>query len=480
MTHRSTRRQTWSASLVTSLFILFAETAWAQTAPAGGAQPAPDAAQPAQPDPAQQPPAGQPAPEQPAETPPDQQAQPPQGPEATPPAELPKPEEAKPTFPTMGPTGNELVLSENFFIRPGLMLQEWTELLQDRVIQSDGDDGGYQLNTFLRRARVFFGGAVFKKITYLLLLEASNLGRTATAPDGTSSKLFNTLLFQDAWASFNFNPAFTVQTGLFLVPFCRNILQSTSTYLTLDVMATSATYIAATQTSTLRDTGLQIKGQLAGEHLEYRLGAFQGIRQSSPQAGAQGGKNPFRFAGYVQYEFLDPEAGYVFNGHYFGKKRVAGVSAGFDYQKLDGADRDAYWAVSAAAFATIPLNGDPKTGGDEIAGVVQFLHFDPGTTLAPPPAPGGVAEQNDIGAELAYYNKGIHGSLFGKFEMRNNSDDIYEAANLRIFGGGVKYYLAEAAANFTLAYNRIETPDAPDTVFNPVNQLVLQIQLAYY
>jgi hypothetical protein len=463
------------------LFILSAETVWAQTAPAAGSQPAPaDPAQPAQPDPAQPAPADQTAPEQPAVNP-EQTAQPPAGPEAPPPNELPKPEEAKPTFPTMGPSGNELVLSENFFIRFGLMLQDWTELLQDRANQSNGDDGGYQLNTFLRRARVFFGGAVFKKITYLFLLEGSNLGKATTAPDGTTSKQFNTLLIQDAWASFNFNPAFTVQTGLFLVPFCRNILQSTSTYLTLDVLATSATYIAATQTSTLRDTGLQIKGQLLGEHLEYRLAAFQGIRQSSPQAGAQGGKNPFRFAGYLQYNFLDPESGYVFNGHYFGKKRVAGVSAGFDYQKLDGADRDPYFAYSAAAFATIPLNGDPKSGGDEVAGIIQYLHFDPGTSAPTPPTPGGIAEQNDIGAELAYYNKGLHGSIFGKFEMRSHADDMFEAANLQIFGGGVKYYLAEAAANFTLSYNHIDTPDAPEIApINPVNQLVLQIQLAYY
>ncbi|HTE52603.1 MAG TPA: porin [Kofleriaceae bacterium] len=379
----------------------------------------------------------------------------------------------------MGPT-HELLLGENFFIRPGLMLQSWTELLQDRVPQTNGDDGEYQFNTFLRRARVFFAGGIFNKVTYLLLLEAANFGKTVTAPDGTAVKGFNTLLFQDAFFSINFNPAFTVQGGLMLVPFTRNILQSTSTYLSLDVLTTTATFIAATQTSNLRDAGLQLKGNLNEDHFEYRLGMFQGIRQGSGQEGAQGGKNSPRFAGYLQYNFFDPEIGYVFNGQYFGHKKVAGVSAGFDYQKTDGTDVDPYLAFSASAFASIPLSGDAKTGGDEVAGLVQFLHFDPGTTLAPPPAPGGVAEQNDIAAELSYFNHAAKTSVFGKFEMRKNADEVFEGADLTIIGGGLKYFIAEAALNGTLAYNRIDSPNAPEGTTNPINQIVLQIQVAYY
>lgn len=443
MIHRSSRRQTRSALLVTLLFLLASPLASAQS-------------QPGDPDPA----ADEPADEQPP--PPD-----------------PVPAEAPTTFPAMGKT-NELLLGENFFLRPGIQLQAWTELLQDRAKQTDGEDGAYQWNHFLRRARFFISGGIFKKVTYLFLFEGANLGRTVTAADGTSTKNFNSLLIQDATFSLNLHPAFTIQGGLFLVPFCRNILQSTATYLSLDILTTSATYIAQTQTSTLRDTGLQIKGQVLGDHLEYRLATFQGIRQSSAQEGAQGGKNPFRFSGYVQYNFLDPEVGYVFHGQYFGRKRVAGVSAGFDYQKLDGADVDAYFAYSAAAFASIPLSGDGKTGGDEIAGIVQYLHFDPGTTLQPPPAPGGVAEQDDIAAELSYYNKGIGASLFGKFELRTHSDEAFEAADLQIFGGGVKYFLAESAINLTLAYNRIDTPNADEMTVNPVNQIVGQLQIVYY
>jgi hypothetical protein len=378
-------------------------------------------------------------------------------------------------FPMMGPN-RELVLSENFLIRPGVMVQSWTELLQDRLRQPDGDAGEFQMNSYIRRARFFVSGLVFGKIAFLLLLEGTDLGLTNAAGE----KVFNTLAFRDALLSFNFHPALSLQAGLFLVPFSRNILQSTSTYLSHDILATSATAMVQTQTALLRDTGLQLKGQLLDGHLEYRLAMLQGIRQPSVQMGARGGKNPLRFTGYLQYNFLDTEAGYVFDGYYFGRKRVFGLSAGFDYQKLRGDGVDAYYAFSGAAFTNIPLSGERETGGDELAALVQVLHFEPGTTLQPPPAPGGVAKQTDIGAELAYYNKGIRASIYGKFERRMHSDAAFEAGDLQILGGGLKYFFAEAAANVTLAYNYYDTPNADENVVNSFSQILMQLQLAYH
>jgi hypothetical protein len=378
-------------------------------------------------------------------------------------------------FPMMGPN-RELILGENFLIRPGILLQSWTEFLQDRVRQPNGDPGEFQMNSYIRRVRFYVSGLVFKKVAYLLLFEGTDLGLTSP----TGEKTFDTLAFRDALMSFPLHPAFSIQAGLFLVPFARNILQSTTTYLSHDILATSATFLTQTQTSLLRDTGLQLKGQLLGGHLEYRLAMLQGIRQPPQQEGTRGGKNPFRFAGYLQYDFLDTEAGYVFDGYYFGRKKIFGLSAGFDYQKLEGDGVDAYYALSGAAFANIPLSGDRENGGDEVAALIQVLRFEPGTTLQPPPAPGGIAKQNDIGVELAYYNKGLSTSIFGKFERRMHSDVAFEAADLQIIGGGLKYFIAEASSNVTLAYNYLDTPNADQNVVNPFSQLLMQLQLVYY
>jgi len=399
-------------------------------------------------------------------------------PSGTTPSPLVSSEPPKPpaTFPALGPT-NELRLGENFSIRPGFQLQHWTELLQDRTRRSNGEPGNYQWNTYVRRARFILGGTIFQKVSFFGLLEAANVGRTSTAADGTATKTFDTLTFRDAFASLNLDTAFSIQAGLMVVPFSRQTLASTVHYLTLDTLTTAATFITQTQTSALRDTGVQLKGYPLEGHLEYRFGFFQGIRQSATQMAAQGGKNPFRLTGYVQYNALDTEAGYTLPSQYFGHKNVLGAGVGFDYQKLR--HEQSYWAVSASAFAALRLNGDPKSGGDELAAFAHVLHFDPGTTLQPPPAPGGVAKQNDFAAELSYYNRDLSASVFGKFELRLHQQSEFEAGDLQIFGAGLKYFISEANANITLAYNRTVTPNAPATT-NSVNQFVLQFQAYYY
>jgi hypothetical protein len=374
-----------------------------------------------------------------------------------------------------------LYLGENFSIRPGVQLQHWTELLQDRYRQqATGAPGTFEFNTFLRRARLFFEGSLFKKLSYMLALEGTNLGRASTDPlDGTVIKRgfpdtqppetpFSNfgVLFQDAFLSLDLHPAFSIQAGLMLLPFARQTLQSTATCISLDTLTTSATFISATRTSNLRDAGIELKGIIL-DHLEYRVGVFQGIRQGPTVTPEQGSKNMPRLTGYLQYDFLDSEVGYTFNGQYFGHKNVLGVGAGFDYQKNIGATA-AYWATSATAFGSVRLNGDATSGGDTVDGLVQFLHFDPGKTLSPAALiPGGVPRQNAVGAELGYYNKWLRFSFFGKLELRMITDAALQEANLRIYGGGVKYFIAESSANLTFAFNRIETPDANPTTSNP-------------
>ena len=390
---------------------------------------------------------------------------------------------------------NELRLSENFSIRPNILLQHWTELLQDRYRhQEDGSPGKLEFNTFVRRVRVGFAGTVFKKLSYLVSLEAANLGRAYTDPlDGTVIKQGYPMtqppdtpfanfgvLFQDAFLSLDLHPAFSIQAGIMALPFARQTLQSPAHYISLDILTTSTTFATATQTSNLRDTGVQLKGILF-DRLEYRMGVFQGIRQGPEITPERGSKNAPRLTGYLQCNVLDPEGGYAFAGQYFGHKNVLGIGTGFDFQDND--DADAYWAGSAAAFASIRLSGNEKNGGDTLDALVQFLHFHPGTTL-PPAAllPGGVARQNDIGAELGYYNRWLSASVFGKFELRKITDEdrTFQEANMRIYGGGVKYFIAEDNAHVTFAYNRIETPDANPTTSNPGVQYVLALQLYYF
>jgi hypothetical protein len=261
------------------------------------------------------------------------------------------------------------------------------------------------------------------------------------------------------------------------VPLTRNILQSTVTYLGLDFANTSAVIVGTTVDRSGRDLGFQLKGQLLKSKLEYRAGVFQGVRAPAVPGMSQVlSENPFRFTGYLQYNFFDPEAGYVFNGTYFGKKKVFGVAAGADVQPA--ASGKPYRAFSGSVFAAMPIAGASPTGGDEVAALVQFLHYDGKDAIA------AIAEQNDIAVEVAYYRKAAKVSVFGKAEAQLFADEAAQmagaAGNKIWFGGGFKYYLAEQRANFTLAYQRTQFPEADRATVNAANQLTLQMQLFYF
>ena len=414
-------------------------------------------------------------------TPPD-----PTAPAATPPAEPapaptpvpePAPEPPKTTFPSMA--GNSLRFSELFQIRPGMLLQFWAQGSQDSVPHANGDAGDFTKNLYLRRARFYMYGGISTNINFFMLWETGNLGLATPNADGTVNKNFTTFAFNDAWLDFKFSPNVSVQAGLMLIPFTRNILQSTGTYWAIDIGAVSASYIAATQTSTLRDTGLQLKINGADNHFEFRGMVSQGIKVPDTEPAGRGpGKNDPRLTAFAQYNVFDGDTGYVFNGQYFGRKKIAGLAAGVDYQSIKG--DNPYFATSATAFAAIPVHGaDAKNGDDEFGGQVEFLHFH-GGGAAPASALG---KRNDVLVEAGYYNKGAKLSVFGKFEGAFLDDVVSGVANpgsTRQFGGGLKYFLAEAIANITLQYSVTQFPNALPMTRNSANLIQLQLQLAYF
>lgn len=397
------------------------------------------------------------------------------------------------SFPTM--VGPALKLSDLFTIRPGVLLQLWANATQDADKQPGGASGGFQKNFYARRARFFLGGGIGSNLTYFLLWESSNMGAPVLNANGSVNKQFTTFVFYDAFVDLKLNANLSIQAGQMVPPFTRNILQSVATYWTLDIAGVSATYLAATQTATLRDAGVQVKINLADNHFEFRGMAAEGVRLADttpsaappPATAMRGaGKNDPRFTAYAQYNFLDPDTGYVFNGQYFGRKKIAGIAAGLDYQSLTS---NPYFATSVTGFAAIPIHGgDPKKGDDEVGGQVEYLHFHGGglvpAAVGPQPGlpitAGGLGKHDALLVEAGYYNKAAHVSVFGKFEGRFFQDS-QKLGNQRVYAGGLKYFLAEQLANLTLMYSLTQTPDRPDNAFrNDVNAFQLQLQVTYF
>ncbi|HMG21657.1 MAG TPA: porin [Kofleriaceae bacterium] len=447
----------------------------AQPAPA----PAPEPAPAGQPAPSDQPATPENPANPPAPGPPPAAAQPPT---VAPPAPASTPS----AYPTM--VGPALKLSDLFTWRPGVFVQLWGSFVQDVNKQSNGDSGDFARNIYLRRARFFMGGTIGSSLTYFMLWESANNGAPIADAMGNINKQNTTFAFNDAYLDFKINPNVSVQAGLMLLPFTRNILQSTSTYWTLDIGGVSASYIAATQTNVLRDYGAQLKINAVENHLELRGMVSEGVRipdltpSSAPPtpAARNAGKNNPRLTGFVQYNFLDPDTGYVFNGQYFGRKKIAGIAAGIDYQPISS--DNPYFATSATAFAAIPIKGaDPKNGGDEVGGQFEYLHFHGGGVVPGSPA-SGLGKQDAVLVEAGYYNKAAKLSFFGKFEGRF-LPEAAKAGNQRIYGVGLKYFLAEQIANLTLMYSLTQAPDISDMAKitrNDSNAIQLQLQVGYF
>jgi len=241
-------------------------------------------------------------------------------------------------------------VNESVSFRFGFALQVWADWTQDPATR------GYTQNFFIRRARLYYAGQVAPNVTFFVVAVSSNIGK---APKDTGPTLF----LEDAYGEWAlFSDSVILDAGLLLIPLCRNCLTQSVRLLTLDFGSFSFLYIPSTQSVSGRDTGFQAKGYLFHDRLEYRLGAFQGRRDT-------GSRNAFRTAGRLQYNFFDTEKGQFYPGTYLGTKKVLAIGASFDSQM-------SYRAYDADLFLDLPMPG--KSG---LTAQVDFIHYDGAATF---------------------------------------------------------------------------------------------------
>src|SRR5438874_2354042 len=291
-------------------------------------------------------------------TPTGPQTEKPQAPETAP----AKPPSASPVpaFVSLGPS-REVKLGENTWFRFGAQVQAWAREAQDRILQPGGGEGGYAFDFYCRRCRLFTTGSVVKDVYFNVLFEASNLGR---ADPVTGAKSFLAPSILDAYGQVKFADAFWLSGGSILLPLTRNGTQPTTTYVSIDVANVSTSPTLQVNTNVIRDLGIQANGFFLANHLEYRVGVFQGSRQAAVVTGTppatttveSASHNAPRFVGMLSYNFWDTETGYVNGGHYYGSKKVLGLMANFDYQVL----RKDSPGFPAPGSATVPPAGTSK------------------------------------------------------------------------------------------------------------------------
>ncbi len=309
----------------------------------------------------------------------------------------------------------------------------------------DNPDGsGNTNNLFVRRFRILVGGQVAKNVTFFVETDAPNLGRTL--PQGKNIQ--PSVILQDAFATFKAANQFMLDAGLMFVPFSHNSLQSAATLLPIDYGAYTFSQSTPTQSTTGRDTGLQARGYVLAEHLEYRVGVFQGRRDPLSN-------NSFRWAGRVQLDLLDPEMGsFFYSGTYLGKKRVLAVGAALDRQ-------GSYHGYAADAFL------DHPAGPGSVTAQINYTRFNGSTTLTTLPL------QNDLLVEAGYLFAPAKLTPFVQWVRRNVSNtSLGDETRTSV---GASYWWAGHNANIKAAYTRV----APASGFRQ-NEFTLQLQVFYF
>jgi hypothetical protein len=144
-----------------------------------------------------------------------------------------------------------------------------------------------------------------------------------------------------------------------------------------------------------RDAGVQLRGLVVDNHLEYRVGLFQGKRR---EPGAEiGSQNMFRATGRVQVNVLDPETGFFYGGTYLGTKSVLSIGGTFDVQ-------DDYQLFGGDVFVDLPV------GPGVFTAQANFIAFDGGNWVNLPKA---TAFMSEVGFNFT----DVHVAPIARFEM---------------------------------------------------------------
>jgi len=330
-------------------------------------------------------------------------------------------------------------------IKIGFLAQPQLEVLET------SDTTSQSTNLFLRRIRIIFGGKVADRWTFFFETDSPNLGKStgSATTNPTGAKDAGSIYIQDAYVTYNASDAFKVDTGMIIIPLGHNHNQSAATLLPVDFGPYSFTESTPIGARVSRDYGVQVRGYPLNQHIEYRLGVFQGAR------GAEA-SNPLRVAGRAVWYPFSADTGFFYSGTFQGSKRLVGIGAGFDTQKD-------YHSYAADVFVEQPVNG----GEQGLTAQFNWTRFDGGTFLP------GLAKQDAILLEAAFHFLKGKVSPLVQYSRKTFSDPLTPGQT--VWQAGAAYWMAGHQRNIKVTAGRQHVDSQPDRT-----QVLAQLQLFYF
>lgn len=325
-------------------------------------------------------------------------------------------------------------------------------LAQPQLEVIDTTDGsGQSKNMFLRRIRLLFGGQIAEKWTFFVETDSPNLGKTIgdKTANPTGAKDTGTIYIQDAYFTFNQSDAFKVDAGMILIPLGHNHNQSAATLLPVDYGLYAFTEGAPIGARVGRDYGVQLRGYPLDQHVEYRLGVFQGARGVDA-------KNTFRVAGRgVWYPFA-ADTGFFYSGTFQATKRVVAIGAGFDTQKE-------YHSYAADAFVEQPFN----KGAHGLTAQFNWIRLNGGTFLTSLP------KQDTFEVEAGVHIVKAKITPLIQYSWRNFDNPATKDQSA--WQAGLAYWIKGHQRNIKATAGQVRIDGQPSRL-----QVLVQLQLFYF
>lgn len=286
-------------------------------------------------------------------------------------------------------------------------------------------------NLFLRRLRVLMGFTLGEKLSVFLETDSPNLGKSNAAGVKDAGDTF----IQDFVATWKFSQKFMLDGGLLLLEQSYNHNQSAASLLALDYGPYSFVESGPTGERVGRDYGLRARGYLGGDHLEYRVGVFQGVRGTNAS-------NDLRYSGRLMYSFFTPQVGLFYRGTSLGKTRTLSIGGSFETQ-------EEYDSLGLDFFLDQPF-------GQGNGWVLQadYVQLDGGTFLTTLP------EQTNVLLETGVFLAGTRLQPYVQYAAQD-FDDSTLVDEERI-SAGLALFVSGHANNLKLSYTRIE-PDGGES-----------------
>jgi hypothetical protein len=357
------------------------------------------------------------------------------------------------------------------FLNLGLLLQSRFDVTQKGAPDKDAPD----LDFYLRRTRILLSGQLNQLINFFVETDNPNLG----SHGDLSARMF----IQDAFLELNFDPKLQVDMGMLLLPFSHMGMEAATALHSVDYHSALIRYPTGSHL-VFRDFGVMVRGLVAQNRVEYRLGVFNGVRGDlTPKAVAGGYEEPTdprnphdqpRVAARLTLNAFDAEggptaAGFFYKGIYL-KETDQGLISPKEFLSLGGsidwqpklnitfadvpaaagalrgvASRKDYLAWDVDVFIDMPVAREGLVG---VAGQVDFYHYDYGSENPNRFYPGGVVAYTGYGLSSELGLRYDRYEIIASVDWFNADGIVSTEGDYLDYRGTLVYYLKALATNF--------------------------------